>query len=120
MARPLQVRPLRFGAGTARLRNPHLQAVLEPALGRLAGWGLPAWYAVRRRFNKAADRLAGIACQRAAPLRVAGQLLPVQYRLSAEETVQLLGPSRRQHSNFCSTREKPSVLCAKGEDVRLL
>ena len=66
---------IRFGAAQARLRNPALQAILEPGIGRLAGWGLPDWYAVRRRFNKAADKLAGIASRRAADLRREGRFL---------------------------------------------
>ena len=50
---------VRYGAGTARLRRPELQAHLEGALGRAlaAGWRLQ-WCAVRRRLNRAADALA--------------------------------------------------------------
>ena len=50
---------VRYGAGTARLRRPELQAHLEGALGRAlaAGWCLQ-WCAVRRRLNRAADALA--------------------------------------------------------------
>ena len=50
---------VRYGAGTARLRQPELQAHLELGLGRAlsAGWRL-LWCAVRRRLNQAAYALA--------------------------------------------------------------
>ena len=50
---------VRYGAGTGRFQRSLLQAQMELALGPLAqrGWRLQ-WHAVRRRLNKAADRLA--------------------------------------------------------------
>ena len=50
---------VRYGAGTARLRQTELQAHLELGLGQAlsAGWRL-LWCAVRRRLNQAADALA--------------------------------------------------------------
>ena len=50
---------IRYGAGTARIRRPELQAHLEIGIGEAlsAGWSL-AWQAVRRRLNHEADELA--------------------------------------------------------------
>ena len=50
---------IRYGAGTNRFQRLSLQSQMELALGPLAqrGWVLQ-WQAVRRRLNKAADRLA--------------------------------------------------------------
>ena len=64
---------VRYGAGTGRFKRLVLQAQLEQALGPLAarGWSL-TWQAVRRRLNKAADRLATIGVFWAEALRRAG------------------------------------------------
>ena len=50
---------VRYGAGTGRFQRVALQAQMELSLAPLAqrGWALQ-WHAVRRRLNKAADRLA--------------------------------------------------------------
>ena len=63
----------RCGAGARRLQRPILQAQMELALGPLAqrGWALQ-WQAVRRRLNKAADRLATLGVFWAACLRRQG------------------------------------------------
>ena len=64
---------VRYGAGTGRFKRLILQAQLEQALGPLAarGW-LLTWQAVRRRLNKAADRLATLGVFWAEALRRAG------------------------------------------------
>ena len=61
---------VRYGAGTGRFRGLNLQAQMELALAPLAqrGWTLQ-WHAVRRRLNKAADRLATLGVFWAACLR---------------------------------------------------
>ena len=52
---------VRYGAGHARYRRLPLQAQMEEGLRplALAGWRL-TWQAVRRRYNQAADFLAGV------------------------------------------------------------
>ena len=61
---------VRYGAGTGRFRGLNLQSQMELALSPLAqrGWRLQ-WHAVRRRLNKAADRLATLGVFWAACLR---------------------------------------------------
>ena len=50
---------VRFCAGTGRMRNPGNALVLERSLANVPSSGKAIeWYAVRRRFNKAADALA--------------------------------------------------------------
>ena len=51
---------VRYGAGTARLCRPEMQAHLDLPLASAAesGWQL-SWQAVRRRLNAGADALAG-------------------------------------------------------------
>ena len=65
---------VRYGAGTARLRRPGMQAHLDAPLedAAEAGWRL-YWQAVRRRLNSAADRLAGEGEELAACRAEAGQ-----------------------------------------------
>ena len=65
---------VRYGAGTAKLRRPEMQAHLDVGLANLAeaGWRL-SWQAVRRRLNEAADTLAGEGEQMAAALAAAGR-----------------------------------------------
>eukprot|EP00959_Pyramimonas_sp_CCMP1952_P408876 8568600-Pyramimonas_sp.AAC.1 len=50
---------MRYGAGTGRYRRLHLAQHMDFALRQASdsGWAL-TWQAVRRRLNKAADRLA--------------------------------------------------------------
>ena len=64
---------VRYGAGTARLRRPEMAARIDEQLGRLlaAGWRI-SWRAVRRRLNRAADRLATAGFHWAEELRTAG------------------------------------------------
>ena len=64
---------VRYGAGTGRLQRPILQAQMELAMDPLAqrGWALQ-WQAVRRRLDKAADRLATLGVFWAACLRRQG------------------------------------------------
>ena len=64
---------VRYGAGTGRFQRSLLQAQMELALGPLAqrGWRLQ-WHAVRRRLNKAADRLATLGVFWAEALRRQG------------------------------------------------
>ena len=64
---------VRYGAGTGRFQRSLLQAQMELALGPLAqrGWRLQ-WQAVRRRLNKAADRLATLGVFWAEALRRRG------------------------------------------------
>ena len=64
---------VRYGAGTGRFQRSLLQAQMELALGPLAqkGWRLQ-WHAVRRRLNKAADRLATLGVFWAEALRRRG------------------------------------------------
>ena len=68
---------VRYGAGTARIRRPQIQAHLELALSQAAraGWVLD-WQAVRRRLNKAADAMATEAVHWAHKLRAQGCLQP--------------------------------------------
>ena len=65
---------LRYGAGTARMRRPALQAQLEAAIASALerGWRL-CWQAVRRRLNQAADARATQALDWAADLAASGQ-----------------------------------------------
>ena len=65
---------VRYGAGTGRFQRSLLQAQMELALGPLAqrGWRLQ-WHAVRRRLNKAADRLATMGVFWAEALRRHGE-----------------------------------------------
>ena len=65
---------IRYGAGTGRFRRLVLQAQMEQALAPLAaqGWTI-AWQAVRRRLNKAADRLATLGVFWAEALRRQGR-----------------------------------------------
>jgi hypothetical protein len=53
---------IRYGAGTGRYRRLHLAQQMDFALRQAseAGWTL-TWQAVRRRLNKAADRLATLS-----------------------------------------------------------
>ena len=64
---------VRYGAGTGRFQRSLLQAHMELALGPLAqrGWRLQ-WQAIRRRLNKAADRLATLGVFWAEGLRRQG------------------------------------------------
>ena len=64
---------VRYGAGTGRFQRSLLQAQMELALGPLAqrGWRLQ-WQAIRRRLNKAADRLATLGVFWAEVLRRPG------------------------------------------------
>ena len=66
---------VRYGAGTGRFQRVPLQAQMELSLGPLAqrGWALQ-WHAVRRRLNKAADRLATLGVFWAASLARRGDM----------------------------------------------
>ena len=58
---------VRYCGDAGRLRLPHLHAILDPALTRVACGGRGVeWVAVRRRYNSGADRAATEACSRAA------------------------------------------------------
>ena len=65
---------VRYGAGTARLRRPEMQAHLDAPIASAAeaGWQL-SWQAVRRRLNAGADELAGEGEEEAARRASAGQ-----------------------------------------------
>ena len=65
---------IRYGAGNARLRRVQMQAHLEDAIGSALaeGWVLD-WQAVRRRLNRAADRLATRGVEWAARLSRQGR-----------------------------------------------
>ena len=65
---------VRYGAGTGRFQRVVLQAQMELSLAPLAqrGWALQ-WHAVRRRLNKAADRLATLGVFWAAVLARRGE-----------------------------------------------
>ena len=69
---------VRYAASQGRLHRPHMQALLEHPLARLAlsAWNL-SWMAVRRRFNAAADEAATKALLAAAPLAKANQWSPM-------------------------------------------
>ena len=71
---------IRYGAGTGRFKRLILQAQLEQALAPLAarGWTL-TWQAVRRRLNKAADRLATLGVFWAEALRRTGRTEMAQH-----------------------------------------
>ena len=64
---------VRYGAGTGRYRRLQLCDQMDQGLRPLAerGWSLN-WIAIRRRLNKAADRLATLGVYWAARLKAAG------------------------------------------------
>ena len=64
---------IRYGRGTGRFRNLRLCAQMDLGLAPLTskGWQLH-WVAIRRRLNKAADRLATLGVFWAARLRAIG------------------------------------------------
>ena len=65
---------VRYGAAAARPRRPEMAARTDDQLGRLlaAGWRI-SWRAVRRRLNRAADRLATAGFHWAEVLRATGR-----------------------------------------------
>ena len=71
---------VRFCNGTGRLRNPTDALIIEGPLSRLSLLGKATeWFAVRRRFNKAADALATEAVNTARLLHDANALAPALY-----------------------------------------
>jgi hypothetical protein len=69
---------IRYGAAQGRIHRTHLHSILEQPLSRaaLTGWQLH-WSAVRRRFNRHADRMATEAVLYAGDLALAGRAAPV-------------------------------------------
>ena len=65
---------VRFGAGTGRVRDPGVWALVSGPLARCLGlgWGVQ-WHAVRRRFNTAADAAASRARDEASAMALAGR-----------------------------------------------
>ena len=65
---------VRFGAGTGRVRDPSVWALISAPLAQClgVGWGV-RWHAVRRRFNTAADAAASKARDEASAMASAGQ-----------------------------------------------
>ena len=69
---------LSFAAAQGRLRDPSHEGLIAPLLADLLMRGIrPVWAAVRRRFNRDADRLASAAVVQASRRAEDGEVGPL-------------------------------------------